>query len=80
MCLQNVTTVPVSAGSIHVTVEPSGMDTSYMQMEDFTSQQVSDVAEVAIGHMEEIACEETVAIGTCYTWIKCYGNYIEIVL
>ncbi|XP_052785000.1 BRCA2-interacting transcriptional repressor EMSY-like [Mya arenaria] len=53
-------TASASSGSIHVTVEPSGMDTSYMQMEDFTSQQISDVTDVSIGHMEEIACEETV--------------------
>ena len=53
--------------SIHVTVEPSGLDTSYMKMEDFTSQQLSDkadfVSDVSIGHMEEIASEETVASG-----------------
>ncbi|KAH3805994.1 BRCA2-interacting transcriptional repressor EMSY-like isoform X5 [Dreissena polymorpha] len=49
--------------SIHVTVEPSELDTSYMQMEDFTSQQLGDVTDVGIGHMEEIACEETVTVG-----------------
>lgn len=67
----NVTTsrpaVAVSSGSsIHVTVEPSGLDTSYMKMEDFTSQQLSDkadfVSDVGIGHMEEIASEETIPL------------------
>ncbi|XP_045200175.2 BRCA2-interacting transcriptional repressor EMSY-like [Mercenaria mercenaria] len=55
-----------SSASIHVTVEPSGLDTSYMKMEDFTSQQLSDkadfVSDVGIGHMEEIATEETVPV------------------
>lgn len=56
-----------SSSSIHVTVEPSGLDTSYMKMEDFTSQQLSDkadfVSDVGIGHMEEIATEETIPLG-----------------
>ena len=56
-----------SSSSIHVTVEPSGLDTSYMKIEDFTSQQLSDkadfVTDVGIDHMEEIATEEAVPAG-----------------
>lgn len=49
---------PVS--SIHVTVEPSGLDTSHMKMEDFSSQQFTDKAEfVGIDHMEEIGTAES---------------------
>lgn len=64
----NITSKPVVAesSSIHVTVEPSGLDTSYMKIEDFTSQQLSDkadfVSDEGIGHMEEIATEETVPV------------------
>ena len=41
--------------SIHVTVEPSGLDTSHMKIEDFTSQLTEKGDFVGVDHMEEIA-------------------------
>ena len=55
-CFQSSPVVSVSSEpSIHVTVEHSGLDTSHMKIEDFTSQQLSDRVEyTGIDHMEEI--------------------------
>ena len=49
-----------SEPSIHVRVEHSGLDTSHMKIEDFTSQQQLEPIEyVGIDHMEEICSVES---------------------
>ena len=59
--LQTSPVVSVAAEpSIHVRVEHSGLDTSHMKIEDFTSQQQLEPIEyVGIDHMEEICSVES---------------------
>ena len=61
MIFQSSPIVSVAAEpSIHVRVEHSGLDTSHMKIEDFTSQQhLEPIEYVGIDHMEEICSVES---------------------